>query len=92
MRIVPSSSASEASRTGWRKDVWYHLVNANGGMFATIALGLLVVNTALIWMLKQHASKDKIKILIWWSVTFTFTYGLRSVYQFLYSARSEWFT
>jgi hypothetical protein len=57
---------------------WHRLVDTNGVIYAIIAVALVLVNTALICMLKQHASRGKINILIWWSVTFTLTYGLRA--------------
>ena len=78
MRIVSTRPSAETKIEMANR--WKYLVDANGVIYAVIAVALILVNTALICMLKKHASKGKIKILIWWSLTFTFTYGLRAVF------------
>ena len=69
------------------------MVDAHGDLFAILAISLIIVNFILIYMLKKHvtSSKDKINPLIFWSLTFTITYGLRSIFSFIYAEDEKFF-
>ena len=84
-------SSAMPDSIGKRYGRWLKLVDTEGCIFAILAVSLIVVNIALICILNKHANKNKIRLLIYWSATFTLTYGLRAGFQFLFSNNAKWF-